>query len=153
MRWLLDTNILTRAAQPAHAQHESAAAAVSVLTARGDALCLVPQNLYEFWVVCTRPTGENGLGMTPAETAARLADLKTAFSLLDETPAYREVWEALVLQFGVCGKSAHDARLVAAVRVNGLDGLVTFNSQHFGRYVGLTLLSPVSLGAKPDPPA
>src|SRR4051812_28543304 len=39
---------------------------------RGPRAPIVPQNLYEFWVVLTRPTAVNGLGKTAAEAAAEL---------------------------------------------------------------------------------
>ena len=48
----------------------------SLLRAHGDTLFLVPQNLYEFWVVATRPLGENGLGMTVEGTEESLRHLK-----------------------------------------------------------------------------
>ena len=47
----------------------------------------VPHTLYEFWVVCTRPTGVNGMGRTAAEAVAELAALKALFRWLDETAA------------------------------------------------------------------
>ena len=142
MRILLDTNLLTRTAQSDHQQHALATGAVSVLTRRGEILCLVPQILYEFWVVCTRPAGENGLGMTPELTLVRLNEVKQVFDLLDETPAVRPLWEALVTRYHVKGKSAHDARLVAAMKAHGLTTLLTFNQQHFTRYRDLTILTP-----------
>ena len=40
--------------------HQPAVDAVALLRAQGHTLCLVPQNLYEFWVVCTRPLANNG---------------------------------------------------------------------------------------------
>ena len=89
MNVLLDTNILTRAAESSHPHHQSATDAVSLLMSRQETLCLVPQNLYEFWVVCTRPASENGLGMTAPIAERHLGDLKGAFELLDETPAFR----------------------------------------------------------------
>jgi predicted nucleic acid-binding protein len=66
MNVLVDTNLLTRAAEPAHPMHEIAARAVAELSRRDERLYLVPQVLVELWVVATRPTGENGLGMEPA---------------------------------------------------------------------------------------
>jgi len=142
MRVLVDTNLLTRAVDTTHPQHETATKAITVLTSRGDTPCLVPQNLYEFWVVCTRPLGENGLGMTTALVLRQLNDLKQAFDLLDETPAFRPTWEALVAQYNVQGKSAHDTRLVVAMKVYGLTSILTFNKQHFVRYDGIMVLSP-----------
>ncbi|MBN1442741.1 MAG: type II toxin-antitoxin system VapC family toxin [Planctomycetes bacterium] len=145
MRILLDTDILTRSAQPSHPQHDAAVNAVFSLRTRGDALFLVPQNVYEFWVVATRPVGENGLGMEAASTAARLSELKRAFTLLEESPALYLEWERLVTEHGVLGKSAHDARLVAAMRHANVDGILTFNKAHFSRYTGLTVLTPGDL--------
>jgi hypothetical protein len=48
MSVLVDTNILTRAAQPGHRMHNSAVGAVDNLRSRGDELCVVPQKLIEF---------------------------------------------------------------------------------------------------------
>src|SRR5262249_46175376 len=66
MNVLLDTNILGRMAEPGPVQHQLAVDAVAALVCRGDSPCLVPQVLYEFWVVATRPAAANGLGMTPS---------------------------------------------------------------------------------------
>ncbi len=142
MSTLLDTNILTRAAQPGHSMHQLAADAVTELRRQGETLCLVPQNLYEFWVVCTRPAAQNGLGLTPAEVQAELSRLKTLFTILDETSAVFPQWEQLVTQYQVSGKNAHDARLAAAMMVHGLSRILTFNVADFQRYQTLTVLDP-----------
>lgn len=52
---LLDTNILLRMAQPRSPHHQTAIHAVLELHQRGVHLFLVPQILYEFWVVATHP--------------------------------------------------------------------------------------------------
>jgi predicted nucleic acid-binding protein len=80
MRILLDTNILTRLIEPGHAMHRDALDATRTLGTQGHTLCIVPQNLFEFWVVCTRPTANNGLGKTAAEAAAELSGLKSLFT-------------------------------------------------------------------------
>ncbi len=67
MSTLLDTNILTRSSQEDHPQFPVASRAVELLIARGERVCIVPQNLYEFWAVATRPAEYNGLGMTGEE--------------------------------------------------------------------------------------
>jgi predicted nucleic acid-binding protein len=56
MRYLLDTNVLLRLAESGHAGHRAAVQAVERLERRGDDLLIVPQILYEFWSVATRPT-------------------------------------------------------------------------------------------------
>lgn len=142
MKVLVDTNLLTRSADASHPHHEIAKKAIASISARGDSPCLVPQNFYEFWVVCTRPVSDNGLGMSADLVLRRLDDLREAFELLDETPAFRPTWEALVVKYNVQGKSAHDARFVAAMEVHGLSTILTFNKQHFLRYERIVVLSP-----------
>jgi hypothetical protein len=69
----LDTNLLTRMTRLREPQSVVARSAVQTLLGRGERLIIVPQNLYEFWVVATRPpgpppAGRNGLGMTTVQT-------------------------------------------------------------------------------------
>jgi len=56
-------------AEPGQAQYQTALDATTTLVQRGDHPCLVPQVLYEFWVVATRPKAVNGLGLTVAAAA------------------------------------------------------------------------------------
>ena len=51
----VDTNILLRSAEPSHPTHHIAVNAVQVLLNTGDRVCLIAQNLIEFWNVATRP--------------------------------------------------------------------------------------------------
>lgn len=134
MNVLVDTNILNRLAEPGHTMYPDAFAATGALRTQGHTLCVVPQNLYEFWVVCTRPLANNGLGKTAAEAATELARLKGLFTLLDDTPALYPTWEQLVTTNAVLGKNAHDARLVAAMLVHGVTHLLTFNDADFRRF-------------------
>jgi predicted nucleic acid-binding protein len=143
---LLDTNILARLAQPAHPQHGPAVRSTDSLYQRGEQLCVVPQVLYEFWVVATRPVSANGLGLTAAEAATELTRLKGLFLLLSDGPTIYPEWERLVTAHQVTGKSAHDARLVAAMAAQGLTHLLTFNTADFARFPGIVVLDP---GAMP----
>jgi predicted nucleic acid-binding protein len=43
------------------------------------------------------------------------------------------------------GKSTHDARLVAAMRVHQVTHILTFNIQDFTRYPGINILSPQAI--------
>ncbi len=144
MRIAVDTNILTRSIQVDSPLHDSARQAVRSLRARGDELCVFPQNLYEFWVVCTRPRGENGLGMTTQKAAIELDKARSLFQVLsrhDEGLLLAE-WERLARAHDVKGKAAHDARLVAAMHLHGLTHILTFNAPDFARYPGITVLTP-----------
>jgi predicted nucleic acid-binding protein len=54
---LLDTNLLTRMTRARDPQSGVARTSIQTLFARGERLIVVPQNLYEFWAVATRPQG------------------------------------------------------------------------------------------------
>ncbi len=73
MSILLDTNLLLRSVEPNHALHGEAQAAVTALLSKQVPLCLVAQRLYEFWVVATRPTQQNGLGLSATQAESELA--------------------------------------------------------------------------------
>jgi len=145
MTILADTNLLTRSAQPSHAMYPAAVAAVELLSQRGERLVLGPQNLYEFWVVATRPPGENGLGLNVRQAHAELQRIKRVFYVLPEAPAHIVEWERLVLQYDVKGKNAYDARLVASMNNHGVSTILTFNVSDFARYTGITVLDPNEL--------
>jgi predicted nucleic acid-binding protein len=145
MNVLLDTNILARLVQPAHPQQPLAVAATDPLDARGDRLCLVPQVLYEFWVVATRPAAQIGLGLTAAEAAAEVARILGLFTLLPETPAVFPEWQRLVTTHAVIGKNGHDAHLVAAMAVHGVTHLLTFNVKDYTRFPGIAVLDPAAV--------
>ena len=145
MRILTDTNVLTRLAQPAHRHHGVALQAVERLFARNDDPCIVPQVVYEFWAVATRPARANGLDMSGPQAQAEIAKARRLFPLLRDERAIFEHWERLVGAHDVKGKNAHDARLVAAMRRHSLTHILTFNAQDFSRYPGITILTPESL--------
>jgi predicted nucleic acid-binding protein len=151
MRVLLDSNILLRLAQSTHPMHGPAQLAVSTLEGGGDTLDIVPQNLYEFWVVATRPIANNGLGLTDVQASTEVARLRALFPLLDETPAVYPEWERLVMVHHVLGKNAHDAGLVAAMIVNMISHILTFNVADFTRFPSITVLDPATVAAPPTP--
>lgn len=142
MRVLLDANVALRFSEPQHPHHQTARQATHALRRAGHDLVVAPQTLYEFWSVATRPTENNGLGLSIQEAQVELVDLKRLFRLLrDERGVYSE-WEHLVIGLEVKGKRAHDARLVAAMIRHGVTHLLTFNLQDFARYPSITILPP-----------
>jgi predicted nucleic acid-binding protein len=144
MKVLVDTNIVSRLAQPTHPHHSMALAALDVLHLRGSEVCIVPQVFYEFWSVCTRPAGENGLGFTSMQAQAEQAKASMLFKLLPDNPSILPEWQRLVVQHDVKGRNAHDARLVAAMNVHGVSQILTFNGADFTRYPGIAVLDPQS---------
>lgn len=145
MSFLLDTNILLRLVEPAHSMHAAALDASSGLLAADKAVHIIPQNISEFWNVCTRPVGQNGLGLSPEQTDAEVSRIETLFPiLLDEPGIYRE-WRQLVVQHGVKGVKVHDARIVAAMTVHGVSHLVTFNDHDFKRFQNINVMTPAEI--------
>ena len=54
------------------------------------------------------------------------------------------------LKHPVSGKQAYDARLVAAMKVHKVTHLLTFNSEDFKRYEGITVVSPSSVNEQAE---
>ena len=143
---LLDTNLLTRITRAHDPQSGVARTAIQTLLLRGEQLIIVPQNLYEFWAVATRPAGappggSNGLGMTPAQAAHWLRFFQRRFALLFDRDDLSRLWQALVESHGVTGFRAHDVRLVAAMQTYGITRLLTFNGNHFSG-LPVTIVEP-----------
>ena len=116
--------------------------AVEALLIQGETVYFVPQNVREFWNVCTRPAENNGLGMTPAEVRAEVENLETTLTFLPDSPAVYTEWRRLVELHSVIGVQVHDANLVAAMNVSGITHLLTFNPAHFKRYPGIIVVEP-----------
>src|ERR1035441_7854325 len=132
MALLVDTNILLRSVQTHHPHYALVERAFLALRAQREALYVTVQNFVEFWAVATRPeTSENRIGITPDMAARELAVLKDLFQLLPEPDSVFTEWERLVTTYKVSGKSTHDARLVATMRLHGIDKILTFNVPDF----------------------
>ncbi len=149
---LLDTNILLRYARAADPSFAAVDAAIIALHADGEALCVVPQNIYEFWATATRPIASNGLGLSIPECQVQMARVKRLFRLLPDLPTLFDEWEALVAAHAGHGRVSYDARLVAAMRSHGIARLLTLNGADFARFPGITILDPVALAARATPP-
>jgi len=145
MAVLLDTNILLRLAQPHHPSAPVAARALRALRANNEMLHITQQNIVEFWAVATRPIAANGLGYSTEQATREVDALKRLFVLLSELPL-QDAWERLVADYRVSGKNAHDARLVAAMVVHGIESILTFNAQDFLRYGEIRVLDLKATG-------
>ncbi len=145
MSILTDTNILLRSLYPEHPHYAAAENALAALRLRNEVLCIAPQNLIEFWTVATRPRDDNGLGMTPARAASEIATLRRFFRLLPSTPDVLEAWQRIVVRLGIVGKQTHDAHLVAVMQIYSVTNILTFNTAHFRRFPGITVLDPAQV--------
>jgi predicted nucleic acid-binding protein len=141
----LDTSILTRLCRPNDPAHTTARNAVAKLQAVGRILEIVPQNLYEFWTVATRPVAGNGLGLTVHEAHAEILRLRALFPLRLDDPAIVDVWESLVVAHVCKGKVSHDARLVGAMQMRGVQEILTFNVADFARFSGIFVIDPATV--------
>jgi predicted nucleic acid-binding protein len=142
MTILLDTNVLGRLANPADLFHQVALDALIIVRERGYRPALVPQVIYEFWVVAIRPLDQNGLGMSAAEAESDVAKCIEMFDLYRDERAIFDHWHELVVSNRVEGKQAHDARLVAAMKRHHIEFLLTFNGGDFSRYDGISVVNP-----------
>ncbi len=141
--YLVDTNILLRFLLRNDPAYQTIRQAVRILKTRRERVVTTPQNMVEFWNVCTRPNSERGgLGLSIEATERRLRLLERHFPVLpDDAAVYRE-WKTLVLTYRVMGKQVHDARLVAAMTVHGLTRVLTWNVRDFTRFRGIDAFTP-----------
>lgn len=142
MSVFVDTNILLRSVQPSHPMHSAAVRSVAALMRDGEPLVITPQIVAEFWTVATRPVEQNGLGWSHQQTFDEIARIEGFLSVLIESAEVYDEWKRLVVAKGVTGVQAHDARLVAAMKVYGIDRILTFNTQDFARYDDIEAIRP-----------
>lgn len=142
MSFLVDTNFLLRLSQPTSSLQQPARNAYSQLRSQGETLIIVPQNMFEFWAVATRPVNVNGLGLSIDLACQELSQMKQLFALQPDCPEILTIWEQLVVRHQVMGKQAHDTRLVAAMIANQITHLLTFNTGDFKRFTEITAIDP-----------
>lgn len=145
MKYLVDTNILLRLVQKNSPMHLDTQRAILKLKKPGNFLCIIPQNIIEFWAVATRPIDKNGLGLSITQAEEESAKLKKIFILELDTPQIFTEWESLVIQYQVMVKQVHDARLVAAMLADNITHLLTFNVDDFKRFSDIVVVDPRSI--------
>ena len=146
--WLLDTNILIRWVQPSDSEFALVDAVTRRMQQSNSELCYTSQNLGEFWNVLSRPANRNGYGFSPAETDRKAVGLEAQLRFLPETPLVHVEWRKLLLKHSISGAQVHDARLVAAMQVHGIQRILTFNTRDFVRFTGIEAIHPSQI-AKP----
>jgi predicted nucleic acid-binding protein len=134
--------LVIRSIEEDHQQQDEALDAINKLVGRGEDVFLLPQFLYEFWVVATRPKKDNGLGLNTTDTETFLAKFESVFPIKYDTEAVYNEWRRLVTSNAVQGKPSHDARIAATLTVHGIGNLVTFNKDRFKRFSSITPLLP-----------
>ena len=143
MFMLADTGILLRLVARSDPQCALVRGAVRLLRQRGERLVTSPQNVAEFWNVCTRPAGaRGGFGLSVADAARRLRIVERLFPILPDSPAAYALWKRLVEDHGVMGVQVHDARLVALMMAHSLTEILTLNAADFARYPSVIAATP-----------
>ncbi len=145
MSYAVDTNVLARTVHKNHPMQEIARQAIDKLLEAGETVFVFPQILYEFWVLATRPIQANGFGMSHTEASIKISDFEVLLTLKSDQPGIYAEWKALVTLHAVMGKPAHDARIVAAMKVHGITHLLTFNLGDFKRFSEITAVSPTEI--------
>jgi predicted nucleic acid-binding protein len=142
MTVLIDTNVLLRIADVNHTTHSICRQSLEQLNAAKVEISIVPQVLYEFWVVATRPIEVNGLGMSHSSVTQSLQLLIARYTFYRNDAALFDRWHALVTTQAIAGKTAHDARLVAAMLSHNIGCILTLTTQDFARYSQIETLAP-----------
>ena len=145
MRVLVDTNILLRSAQPTHPLCAQAADAVASLIRDRHSVFVCAQNIAEFWNVASRPADRNGLEFSHEEVFQEVNEIESFLMLLPDIPAIYPAWKNLVRDHRVQGVKVYDARLVAIMIVYGINAVLTFDTEDFKRYQGITALHPAAV--------
>ena len=83
--------------------------------------------------------------MTPQTAKAEMNRLRNTFIFRADTADVFTEWANLVDVYGVSGVQAHDARIVAALRVHGISNLLTFNTPDFIRYPFINVIHPANV--------
>lgn len=142
LAFLVDTNVLLRLSQRKSPEFTLIRNAVGSLRHAQIPLYYVAQNLVEFWNVSTRPTAQNGYGLSLADTDQAARRIEKLFILLPEVEAIHQEWRRLVVKYGVSGVKVHDARLVAAMFVYRIGRILTLNARDFDRYKAIESVHP-----------
>jgi predicted nucleic acid-binding protein len=142
VKLLIDTNVLLRLRDPRSPHHSDCLQALNHLRGFPKTAYTCAQVLVEYWVVATRPREVNGLGLSTDAVDRYLSDTETVFPCLAEPSDIAARWRKLVVEHGVQGRPAYDARLVALMQAHALTHLVTLNTEDFARYTGITTVTP-----------
>ena len=143
---LVDTNVHLRLLRLNDPLYGAALASTLALRAAGNELCVVPQVIYEFWAVATRPHDDRGFGFSRTRVAQEIEAILANYRFADDEPKVFAGWFRLVVSHDVQGKPAHDTRLVAAMNVHGIGKVLTFNLTDFRRYRDIELLDAKVVG-------
>lgn len=138
---MLDTNLALRAYDSKDPSHIRIHAFLQSLS-REDEVFVCPQVVFELRVVLTRPSADNGFGLTGSQFDKTVSDLLKDFSFLPDPHDLLYRWMRLCDENAILGKQSHDARLVAWMEAYGVDSILTLNTRHFAVFESIQVLTP-----------
>lgn len=147
MAILIDTCVLIPAFNPQSSEHAVVRQSLRLLSDSGEVFVVTPQNVAEFWNVCTRPVASNGRGLA-TDQVQKMVNIICRVSRLEyESPNSFLRWRELIEHHAVKGVAVHDARLVAIILAGNISKILTRNEADFRRYEadGLTVLTPLAV--------
>ena len=134
---LIDTNILIHTKNPSSPDHARAIADVTRLIEQGEDIVVCPQVLRECYVVMTRPSTANGLGLDTATAKQEIESIQSTYTFMVDDSRVFDEFKHLVHTFSVSGRNAHDTNIAAFAIANSINGILTYNVQDFQRFNGL----------------
>jgi predicted nucleic acid-binding protein len=89
----------------------------------------------------------NGFSLSSEQGDELLRLVERLFPILPDVPAVYPEWRRLINTFKVMGIQVHDARLVAVMKMYGINHIMTLNTVDFKRYAGegIIAVNPVDL--------
>lgn len=138
----IDTNVLLRAFHSTFPEHEPIRAMIDRLFEEDRELWISRQVIREYLVQVTHPrTFEPPLAIE--QVVRQLTALSSLFHIADETQDVTTHLLTLLQAYPTRGKQIHDANIVATMRANHIDTLLTLNRDDFLRFEDqITLLTP-----------
>ena len=91
------------------------------------------------------------MGLSVENAHHRLKLIERVVAIVPEHPQAYAEWKKLLLAHTVIGVQVHDARIAAAMRVNGIRHLLTLNRGDFARYGRIAAVTPAELMAAGAP--
>ncbi len=147
MIYVPDTNVLLRFAVRTDPQHSIVFSAIEKLKNDGNEIRILPQTCVELWNVFARPANRNGFGFPVQKADHSLRLVEKIFPLLPDNEDVHREWRKLVVDFAISGVQVHDARVVAAMLIQRVIPILTFNTSDFTRYsnIGIVAVDPKTL--------
>lgn len=141
----LDTNILVYALFESAEHHAPARALLDTAVDVNAGLCLLPQNLVEFYSAVTNPRRVSD-PKTSAEALEAMADI-LALPGIEILPVPTDVVARVVellRRRPVTGAKVHDVHLVAGLLGNAVTQIYTFNTDDFTPFEELSVFEPAA---------